>query len=189
MTLRTAHGAAKGRLAVVEVCPADELPEGVQAPQHVPTGSERDEHGRWRAGARTSQARGGRSKKARTRLAASLGLSDLAEAGEFAPFLDQANEWARATITHLSEQIGGGEVGPDVGAIVQTAAGQLAASRFLLTMAIKQGGDPGLLASSSRLGDSSRQNTLTAFEIASRTAKGRPLVPPSLYTDVTGGDE
>jgi hypothetical protein len=173
MALRKSHGSMRdGGPVRVEVLPADELPCGVQAPTQVSAGGERDEHGRFRKGARTSQAAGGRATKHRTRLAAQLGLADLAEAADFAPYLEAAHDFAKHEGAYLAAQIGGGEIGPDVGAIILTAAWQVAASRYLFERGVREG-DPQLFAQASRLGDSSRQNLLAARELAAKGAQSR----------------
>lgn len=173
--LRKAHGRAAelGATTVVEVLPADEQPAGLPAPVPASAGPERDAHGRFLPGARAAASKGGRARKNRTRLAAQLGLEDLAAAEDFRPYLEAADDFMRAHSAYLAEHVGGGAIGPDVGAIIVTAAWQLAASRYLNAKAIREGGDADLLGQASRLGNDSRQNLLAARELAAKAAHDR----------------
>jgi hypothetical protein len=188
MTLRSRHGNARnhGIGPMVEVLPPNELPTPVQAPQHAVTGPERDHRGRWLPGARTSQSRGARAKAARVKLAAQLGLEDLAQAPDFAPYVKAAEDFAKAQASYLAERVGGGSIGPDVGSMVTTAAWQLAASRYLFARGVREAGDADLFNKASTLGNASRQNLLGAHELAAKAAQAQaqhrgpqPLAIPS----------
>lgn len=173
MAIRAPHGNARhlGSGPRVEVLPADELPQGVLAPQVDPARPERDEHGRFVPGSSLAQRRGGRSKGRRARLCASLGLSD-AESGAASPFLEMGAEFARQQLASLAEQVGGGEVPPDAQSLVQTASLQTGLSRYLMAKGLEND-DDALLGQASRLANDARQNLLAARELTARAAHDR----------------
>jgi hypothetical protein len=80
MALRNGHGTGSG-VPRVEVLPADELPQGVQAPALASARGERRPDGTFAPGARTMQAAGGRATAGKTRLTARLGLASLPDLG------------------------------------------------------------------------------------------------------------
>jgi hypothetical protein len=182
MTVRPAHGnaAKNGPHPRVEVLEARRLPPGVVAPEQADPRTERDEHGRFLAGSRRAQVEGGRARKYRTKLAESLGLTDLAEVAAFAPFLKRAEDESRDQVTYLASYIGGGIIGPDVVRLVRLSAMQSAASSFLFALAMKST-DPDLLMRASKLGNDGRQNDLAARELAAKGAKSRPAVLAPIF--------
>lgn len=157
---------------------ADELPEGMPAPARPHAA--RDGSGRFGQGSGTTAlaASGGRAKAEAARLKRMLGLSEPAE--PYRAYVQHAADWRDAQLRHLAESVGGGAVGPDVIAIVSSAARQLAASLALNDAALAEGCDDSvaLLEKSSRLANDSRQNMLAAHELAARAAKARPLANP-----------
>lgn len=175
MAVRSGHGTGAGTPRV-EVLPADELPDGVQAPVQVESTAERRPDGRWAPGARTAQRAGGRARAGSTRLASELGLWTLPDDAAFAPYRRAAVDFRRAHCAMLARTVGGGVCGPGPSSIVATAALQLAASRFLFD----DGGCDGdfeTFLRASRLGDASRQNLLAAHELCAREAAARPHDP------------
>lgn len=189
MALRSPHGRAAelGSGPRVEVMPADELPRGVPAEQPPSSGPERGPDGRFLPGNKRAASKGGKASRYRTGLADRMALGRLVErigdASEWRPYLEEAEAFQRAQMRYLSDEIGGGILGPDVASIVITAAWQTAASRFAQTKAMAEG-DTSLLALASRLGNDARQNLLAARELAARAAQARAdeddaiLIPP-----------
>jgi hypothetical protein len=96
------------------------------------------------------------------------------------PDYKRALGWARRyrarRIRELAVQHGG-ELSAGVCAMVTSSALDMAASRFLAIVAARTG-EPTLMAQSSKLAQSSRQQELTALEIASREAASRPQGDP-----------
>jgi hypothetical protein len=166
----------------------DELPNGVSGPlaptqdEHT---SERRPDGTWAKGARTAQRKGGNATRGRTRLADRLGLAKLAEGAAFAPYKLAAVTFRRAQCAELSRTVGGGMCGPGPSSMVASAALQLAWSRYLSDLAASTG-DPALALSASKLADASRNNLLSAHELAAREAQARPKAPLSLAARLLG---
>lgn len=160
MTLRAGHGRGRG-VPRVEVLPPDELPPASPG-DTVP--SERDSGGRFRKGntvARMAKVRPGPQ---------ATGLDTASDA--FRPFL----RWGRRYASHRRSELAkahGGTISAGVGALVESAALALAASRYLHTVG-SQTGDPETLKRASTLGNDARQNELAAWELASREAAARP---------------
>jgi hypothetical protein len=169
MALRTGHGNGAG-VPRIEVLPADELPEGVQAPPLVERTGERDEGGRFRPGAHTAQSAGGVSSREMTRLARRLTLGESLADPRFEPYARAARAFRRQHVTSLARDVGGGHCGPAPASIVASASLQLAGSRFAFEVL----GDMQL---GSRLADASRQNLLAAHELCAREAHARPAKP------------
>ena len=138
MTLRTGHGKGAGEPRI-EVLPADELPNGVQAFEHAPSKSERDEHGKLMPGSSTIQSRGGKARRAATRLARTLGLSELSDSAAFGPYKRAGAAFRRFHVAALARSVGGGHCGPGPSSIVATAAWQLGVSRYLFDRAAESG--------------------------------------------------
>jgi hypothetical protein len=172
--VRRAHGTGAAALVRVETAPADELPLGVQAPVQAPAGGERRADGTFAPGARTMQSAGGRATKGKTRLAAKLGLSTLAEGADFAPYRRAASTFRRVQCAALAASVGGGVCGPAPASIVASAALALAWSRYLSDVAARTG-DAELATRAVRMGDASRQSLLTAHELCAREAAARPV--------------
>jgi hypothetical protein len=142
----------------------DELPTGVQAPEHAEAGTERTTGGTWVKGASTAQRKGGRALKNRTALSHTRGLSNLLALPAFAPYLSQAKAFAKQHVGTLARAVGGGECDAGAASVVTTAALQLAASRYLFDQAAETG-DPDLFLKAAKLGDQSRANLLSAREL------------------------
>lgn len=166
MALRSGHGAGAG-VPRVEVLPADELPQGTQAPALAERTGERDAGGRWQPGARTAQSAGGAATRGMTRLARRLRLGETFADPRFEPYAKAARAFRREQCRQLAQSVGGGVCGVAPSSIVATAALQLAASRFALEVL-------GDLQLGSRLGNDSRQNLLAAHELCAREAAARP---------------
>lgn len=133
--------------------------------------SERASNGQFLPGSKRAQQRGGKATNSRTVLARSLGLHDLSKVPTFEPFAREARAFAQATVTELAK-LAGGYVTAIVGAMVQSAALQLAGSRFLFAAGDMTGG--------SRLADGARSSLAMARHMAAqdglaRKAGGSPL--------------
>jgi hypothetical protein len=94
-----------------------------------------------------------------------LGLRG-AVAESFLPYLDDAEEYASAECERLAKLVGGGECGMGPASMVQSAALQLAGSRFAFAA--------GDLITGSRLADASRANLMSARDECAREAQSRP---------------
>jgi hypothetical protein len=173
VTLRTSRkGAAIVR---VEVLPPDELPAGVPqasaGPCEPEPAGERDERGRFRTGARTQQARGGRAVAAQRESVAmlrGLGLRD-AQPAALAPYLSDAQAFSEAERARLARAVGGGICEGSAALLVDAGALATAASR-----AAYAAGDAALGA---RLSAEARSNLLGAHELCAREAQRRPKRP------------
>lgn len=168
MTLRAGHGKGAG-VPRIEVLPADELPQGVQAPGLVPAGRQRNDKGQWIAGATHAQSKGGRSRARTIKLAHTLGLGDLVASDRFAPFIDTASDFLRTHAAAIAERVGGGECGTGPSSFIATAALQLAASRYFFARAAETM-SPDMFTLGSKLANESRQNLLAAHELAAKEA-------------------
>jgi hypothetical protein len=82
-----------------------------------------------------------------------------------APFLDDAEQFAKYETARLAKTVGGGVCEGAPASFVQSAALQLAGSRAAFAA--------GDMALGSRLADASRQNLLAAFELCAREAVAR----------------
>jgi hypothetical protein len=154
----------------VEVTPADELPEGVPAPERSATAAiERDAQGRL-ADTQSAQElgrRGGLAKAGQTRLGGSLGLAKTFADERFEPYAKSARAFRRHEVSRLARTVGGGVCGAAPASMVASAALQLAASRFAFEVL-------GDMVLGSRLANDSRQNLLAAHELCAREAKASP---------------
>jgi hypothetical protein len=178
MTLRAGHGNGRGS-PHVEVLPPDELPEGVQAPRLASARGERRPNGTFAPGARTVQSAGGLATRGKSRLTARLGLTTLTEGEAFAPYRRAAATFRRVQCAELARSVGGGICGPGPSSVVASAALALAWSRYLSDQAAATG-DPELAMRSARLGETSRQHLLAAFELVAKEAQARPRAPVDL---------
>lgn len=165
MTVQRSHGTPRPQVA-----PLDELPE-VQPGEPEPVERRSDGTVASSAAAKALGRRGGAAKAARARLVSALGLAEVAEDAEFAPYRAAGDDWVRVHLEDLSCQCGG-SLGPGPSSIVASAGLQLAASRFLADLAVKKA-DPKLFHLSSTLANDSRQNLLAAFELGAREARAR----------------
>jgi hypothetical protein len=175
VTLRAGHGTGAGQPRI-EVLPVDELPAGLPVVADAVSRTAAAERGRFGTGNARS-ALGGRARSGKTRLARALGLADLAEGSDFAPYRRSATAFRRAQCATLATTVGGGLCGPGPSSMVASAALQLAWSRYLADQAAVTG-DPKLALASSRLADASRQNLLAAHELCALEAQSRAEANP-----------
>lgn len=184
MALRAPHGAAVERGAPgprVEVLPPDELPDPLPGPITGSAKPERRIGHRFTAGgdtARRAGVAGGHAKAGRVSLMASLGLAGQAlDGAAFSPYRKKASSFRAAHCRELAA-LAGGACGSGPSSMVATAALQLGMSRYLFDLAMNDTA-PGskahleVVKTASRLGDSSRQNLLAAYELAIREGKSR----------------
>jgi len=170
MAWRKGHGSsAKGGSPRIEVLPADELPAANPANTVQPN---RDAAGRFTRG--NTEARIRRIRPGTGCLIGYAGLEDCSP--EFKRFA----QWGRRYASHRRAELArahGGEISAGVGAIVESGALTMAASRFLQWKA-SQTGDTALFKESSQLAATARQHELAAWELAAREAKARPKAKP-----------
>lgn len=74
-------------------------------------------------------------------------------------------------------ELHGGKISAGVGAMVESAALALAASRFVHLLAAETG-DPELFKQAAGMASTARQDELAAWELAAREAAGRPRPSP-----------
>ncbi len=164
MVLRTGHGNGAG-VPRIEVLPPNELPSA------TPEGavrSERDSQGRFIKGNRT-----GSQKRLKAGPRGLHGINRTAP--EFRPFA----RWGARYAAHRRRELArahGGEITSGVGAIVESAALTMAASRYLSARAAESG-DPELFKQAAALAATARQHELAAWELAAREATARPKYP------------
>lgn len=167
---------------------SNELAEGVPAPAEVPDAATAEALARIRRGegGKVADAEsaavlgrlGGLAKAERDRALAEtpalvrrLGLREVS-AAEFVPYIEDAEEFAQAEIARLARLVGGGECGFGPSSMIQTAALQLAGSKYSFAK--------GDLTTGSRLGNESRANLMCARDECAREAASRPKVPGQL---------
>lgn len=183
MALRKGHGRGAGQPRI-EVLPADELPEGIPAPplpEHAPTRPERLPNGHFVKGARSAQSKGGHALAGLSKLARSIGIAG----GEADAAFEKYKRWAvafrRSHIQNLAQTAGGGRCDAAPSSMVESAALQLAASRFLFDTA---NGDTKKLNLASKMANDSRQNLLAAHELCAREAVARRLQEPRKHSEI-----
>ncbi len=182
MAYRKAHGAhAKNHPVVIEVSPADELPQAVLSP--VPAvqivrrqnGTVADSKS-----AKALGAKGGQKRAQRARLMSGIGIR-LPEGAPFRPYQESAEDFLLAHLSELAS-VSGGRVDPGAASISSTACMQLAASRFLFDIACKSG-DAVMLKQASALANDSRQNLLASYELSVRMAQSRKAEPYDILAE------
>lgn len=161
MTLRRGHGRGAG-VPRVEVLPPAELPPA--SPQ-IAGRAERDALGRFVAGNTVA-----RSQRVRPGPRGLVGVET--SAPEFRPFARWGARYAGHRRRELA-QAHGGTISAGVGAIVESAALAMAASRYLDHRA-RQSGDAELFRQAAQLGQTARQHELAAWELAAREGAARP---------------
>lgn len=167
MALRNGHGYGAGTPRI-EVLPASELPPASPANAVRP---ERGPDGRFLPGNTTSRQR-------RVKVG-SRGLSRVDQTSdEFRPFARWGGRYGAHRRRELA-QAHGGQISAGVGAIIESAAQAMAASRYLQSVA-SQTNDAELFKQASQLASTARQHELAAWELASREAQGRPRANPVL---------
>lgn len=175
MALRTAHGAGRKALVRIETLPADELP---MATGSNPDRPDRGPDGRFLPGNRSAEA-----QRIRPGLRGGIDKSDPA----YRPF----RNWARRYAAHRRAELArlhGGEVSAGVGAIIESAANALGASRYFQSKG-EESLNPDLLKRAADLSALARQHELAAWELAAREGSARPRSTRSLVDSIANGDE
>lgn len=160
MALRTGHGSGRG-LPRIEVLPADELPPAVPG---LPVAPNRDGSGRFVRGNTEAQ-----NKRVKPGVRGMLGLDK--SDPRYRPFA----RWGSRYGAHRRRELAaahGGSLSSGVGAIVESAAMAMAASRFVQSLAAEKG-DAELFKQASALASTARQHELAAWELAAREAVAR----------------
>lgn len=166
MALRNGHGRGAG-VPRIEVMPADELPPASLANAARP---ERGPDGRFLPGNTIA-------RQQRVKLG-SRGLSRIdTTSDEFRPFARFGARYGAHRRQELASAHGG-EISAGVGAIVESAAQAMAASRFLQSLAAEKN-DPELFKQASQLASTARQHELAAWELAAREADARRKAGPN----------
>ena len=155
MTLRRGHGSGAG-VPRIEVLPADELPP---ASTPVAVRADRDADGRFLRGNAAARA-----QRVRPGVRGMLGLERAHK--DVLVFA----KWGRRYASHRRAELAaahGGTLSAGAGALVESAALALAASRFLYARGAELG-DVELMRRASALANDARQNELAAWELAAR---------------------
>jgi hypothetical protein len=163
MTLRRGHGRGRGKPRV-EVLPPDELPSAMPSES---ARAERDAGGRFIAGNGIAKMR-----RAKTTIA---GLRVDTSCQAYKPFGRFGRRYGAHRRTELA-RAHGGSISAGVGALIESAALALSASRFLHDKA-SQTGDALLFVTAARLATDARQHELAAWELSAREAQARATAP------------
>lgn len=161
MTLRSGHGTGAGSPRI-EVLPPDELPSATPS---LPVRPSRDAAGRFVRGNTEGVA-----KRVKPGVRGSLGI-DKAD-----PRYKAFARWGARYGAHRRRELAlahGGSISAGVGAIVESAAQAMAASRFVQSLAAESG-DAELFKQAAALASTARQHELAAWELAAREAQARP---------------
>jgi hypothetical protein len=170
MSLRSAHGKGAPALIRVESLPPDELP--ILYAEDTEAGLA-ESHATGRPFTPGNKA----AKGKRPALASSTGMALDAADPEYRRALGWARRYRSARMRELRIQHGG-YLSSGVVAMLVSSAMDLAAGRYLYALGAKTG-DTDILLKASKLQQSSRQQELTAMEIASREAAAIPRKPVS----------
>lgn len=181
MALRSGHGAGAG-VPRLEVLPPDELPPATGTNAVQPG---RDAAGRFVRG--NTEARAQRTRPGPNGL---VGVDRCSP--DFRPFA----RWGARYGAHRRRELAaahGGAISAGVGAIVESAALAMAASRYLDHQA-RQGGEDAaeLFKRAAALGQTARQHELAAWELAAREAAVRgpgESAIARIRREFTGGGE
>lgn len=165
MTLRTGHGAGKGT-PHVEVLPPDELPP---ASPEATARADRDAAGRFAAGNSVASARKLRPTKGGALAAAVVDPA-------FVPYARWGKRYAAHRRAELAK-LHGGSISAGVGALVESEALAMAASRFVHQRAAETG-DADMFKRAAALATESRQAALAGWELAARESASRPRPSP-----------
>lgn len=141
-------------------------------------------------GKRGGRARVAKARAARPRLLRLGGLlPELNVDKYFAPFREEGERWFKAKVEELARDVGGGQVGAGVLAILEGAAWDRAQARFLREVSAaqgfawvigKEGEKPGalprldLIAAASKLDAEFTRKLAYAHELAAKEAQARP---------------
>lgn len=106
----------------------------------------------------------------RARVATQLGLRNVPKSWE--PYIQEGWEFCRLQLRQLADRVGGGDVGPGPGSLIQSAALQLVVSRYVFSEGMNEN-DIVKLKLASQLANDSRANVLAAHELCVRESKGR----------------
>ncbi len=161
MALRSGHGVGAGSPRI-EVLPPDELPPATPG---LPVRAGRDAQGRFVRGNAEGQ-----SKRVKPGVRGALGL-DKADP-RYKVFARWGARYGAYRRRELA-QAHGGRISAGVGAIVESAAQAMAASRFVQALA-SETGDPELFKQAAALASTARQHELAAWELAAREAQAQP---------------
>ncbi len=159
MAMRAGRTGRRSSL-VVEVLPANELPPATPTDT---ANAERDSGGRFVAGNGVAKMR-----RAKTTIA---GVRVDTSCDAYKPF----GRWGRRYGGHRRGELAqahGGSISAGVGALVESAALALSASRFLHDKAAATG-DATLFVTAARLATDARQHELAAWELGAREAQAR----------------
>jgi hypothetical protein len=160
MALRTGHGNGSGAPRI-EVLPPDELPAATPG---LPVRAGRDASGRFVRGNAEGQA-----KRVKPGVRGALGI-DKAD-----PRYKAFARWGARYGAHRRRELAqahGGSISAGVGAIVESAAQAMAASRFVQSLAAESG-DAELFKQAAALASTARQHELAAWELAARESEVR----------------
>ena len=157
MTLRSGHGAGRGGPRI-EVMPPDELPPATLG---APVRVNRDAAGRFVPGNTEGQ-----NKRVKPGVRGALGLDK--SDPRYRPFARWGARYGAYRRRELASTHGG-TLSAGVGAIIESAAMAMAASRFVQALAA-QAGDAELFKQASALASTARQHELAAWELAAREA-------------------
>ena len=169
MTLRKRPSTMRGTGPIVMPLPPDEQPEATPAP--LP--KERNGRGLFTKGNRAG------SKTHRPNI--TTHISD--------PVLKSCKLWGERARTARCRELAaahGGKISNGVRELVELACRAGAHSRYLAHLA-EQNADPNMLKLSARLGETSRQHHLAAWELAAREAKVNPPQEKNAYWDKIQG--
>lgn len=155
MTLRTGHGTGAGSPRI-EALPPDELPMAAQVPAVRPQ--------RGRDGCFLPGNTVGKGKRLRPRQVGSVAFSRAAP--RYRPFAAWAARYAAHRRAELA-RLHGGHLSTGAAVMIESAALDLAASRYVAMLAAEQA-DPELLRLASTLAQTARQHELAAWELAAR---------------------
>lgn len=108
----------------------------------------------------------------------SLGEGLLGRALSDSEVLAQAEEYAERHVLELAREVGDGVCPAQAGAIANSAALNLAASRYFWSLfwgdeGTMEARNPEIAATATKMADSHRQHTLAAYEVTARMAKNR----------------
>ncbi|MBL9025995.1 MAG: hypothetical protein JNL21_27625 [Myxococcales bacterium] len=171
--LRTPHGAAAegGAVIVSETLPPDEVARlAVHAEEHAEARGERRPDGRWVAGTRTAQSKGGKARKDSLTWARSMGLENLSSDPRFKAELRKSKAWVRDQRKAYATTYGGGQCGVAPSTLIVGAAWMFAAARALLAGDL----DPKTVLAAANLQDKARTALLTASQLCATEAQARP---------------
>ena len=171
MPLRAANGTGKAPLLDIEPPRPDELPNPVPSDEPPPPDKWHDYRITSDIAAELGR-KGGAAKAARVHFISTLGLAKIQESSPFLPYRKGAEAFVKAELASLAE-VAGGHVGPGPASMVTTAALELATSRYCFDQFANSPTEIDWARQGARLGDQSRMNLLSAYELAAKEAQAR----------------